>query len=210
TNGLSFDVTSDAGVKSTAVTLNLNGVDQTAGLLLTGNSNSWNATFSNLQSNVAYIALITATDTTNASAQTTIYFDTFSGNDLIIQAEDYNYNGGLFIDSPGNNGYSGLAATEEIDIHITTADHNNYCPDRLYIEVQGNGDTPLPAQSPNWDVGYYSGEWMNYTRTFTDGAYYLYGRMSTGDATAQRAQADRILSGATTVNQLIAPMGFYI
>jgi hypothetical protein len=34
--------------------------------------------------------------------------------------------------------------------------------------------------------------------------------MSTGDATAQRAQADRILSGATTSNQVVAPMGLYI
>src|SRR5262249_34970112 len=70
--------------------------------------------------------------------------------------------------------------------------------------------THRDAQTPDWDLGYYSGEWVNYTRTYPTGAYYLYGRMSTGDATAQRAQADRILSGATTSNQVVAPMGLYI
>src|SRR5262249_15032180 len=124
---------------------------------------------------------------------------------------DYNFGGGQFVDNPGNNGYSGMVGVEEVDLHITTPDTSGYRPgDRLYIETQGNGDTPTAVQSPNWDVGYYSGEWMNYTRTIADGEYYLYGRMSTGDATAQRAQADRILSGATNSSQVIAPMGTYV
>jgi hypothetical protein len=208
--GLSFDVTSGAGVDVGAIKLVLNGQDQTPALTISGDANTRHAVFSQLQTNVAYVADITATDKTNGVLQTTIYFDTFSGNDRIIEAEDYNYGGGQFIDNPGNNGYSGLQGVEEVDLHVTTPDHNGYRPDRLYIEVQGNGDTHRDAQSPDWDFGYYSGEWVNYSRTFSPNTYYVYARMSTGDATPQRAFVDRILSNPAASNQVVAPLGFYI
>jgi hypothetical protein len=118
-------------------------------------------------------------------------FDTLVPN-LVIEASDFNYSGGSFIDTPANGGlalYQGKVGTQGIDENKNTSRTNTqsyYRPDDDVIMQNANPQfgTPPSATEQKFvsaaaggdsvdveqEVGFSSaGDWLNYTRTYGSG-----------------------------------------
>ena len=75
-----------------------------------------------------------------------------------------------------------------------------------YLNAQLATDNPAIA---DYDVNFWATNgWINYTRTFPAGKYYLYARLSA--ATAFNLQAALVTSGAGTPTQVTQPLGSFI
>lgn len=101
TNKFSFTVGPANGsvINSNAIHLSLNGQDVTARLAISaGVSNTWTATVP-VSPSAIYSAIINVTNTTQLGSSFTINFDTFSQNNFMWEAEDWDFNGGQFIDN---------------------------------------------------------------------------------------------------------------
>jgi hypothetical protein len=105
TNTLSFVASSPTyGVNTNNIQVTLNGVNISSNLVFNGSSGSWNVSYTGLQPNQSYAAVITITDNNNQTHTTTVNFDTFSQNNFTWEAEDFDFGPE---NSPVSNG-SGL------------------------------------------------------------------------------------------------------
>ncbi len=118
------------------------------------------------------------------NSTTTVTFDTFSSANYTWEAEDFDHDGGQFIDNPQTNAYAGLGAVVNVDTHQV-----NFAGTYLYrtngMDTEINADLLRPAYQgtgqSDYTAGYYSsGAWMNYTRHFPAGTYNVYGRLAAG------------------------------
>lgn len=111
-SGIAFTATTltTNTISTNAIQLFLNGAEVSSGLALSGNATSHNVTYNGLQTNRVYDARIVLADSGGRSTTNDWTFDTFtqgflsSTNVKVIEAEDYNYNGGQFQDSPPPSG----------------------------------------------------------------------------------------------------------
>lgn len=76
-----------------------NGVDISSSATYTGNNTNWNVSIPCPQNQLITL-LINVTDANGLSNSVTETFDTFSQNNLMIEAVDFDFNGGQFIDNP--------------------------------------------------------------------------------------------------------------
>jgi hypothetical protein len=144
-----------------------------------------------LMSNLVYNVTVIATDANGLFASSSATFDTMAPP-LVIEAEDFNYSGGSFMDTPSNGGLALYAdaplGVSEIDLQkaangTQAADGSYYRSDDViicgkaapnngteqkYVTAAANGDTTdVPVE-----VGYNSvGDWLDYTRDFGSAAY---------------------------------------
>jgi hypothetical protein len=132
TNKLVFTVSSAAGINTANVTLTLNGTNVSASLVFSGGPNTWNVSYTGLQLNQTYAAVINVTDNSAASANATLSIDTWNPV-LQIEAEDFDFNpaksivadltGFRYIDNPvptpplvpATNSYEGQVGDIRID-----------------------------------------------------------------------------------------------
>jgi hypothetical protein len=144
---------------------------------------------------------------------------------FVIEAEDYNYEGGKHLSAASTmpylgNLYSGLLPTLDVDYFnapdqsTASTDADAYGPRMpvtgpAYIETKGDGDSINNALNRNrgsfsvtnnYALGWGdNGDWQNYTRTFPAGRYAIYaGAAMDGDPDA----TDGVLNPATRPNQL--------
>jgi hypothetical protein len=158
-------------------------------------------------------------------------FDWLDQNAFTIEAEDFDFDGGQFIDNPvlasapAPNNYMDRIGIQNVDRGDPTeggAAHTY----RAYDSASGTGEivgTELcgdvlrkkyadaqmvdPSIS-DFNVGWVDdGEWWNYTRTFPAGKYRIYARLSRDGTPAILGRFDIVLSGANTANQVLAPLG---
>ncbi len=130
---------------------------------------------------------ITAQDANGNIATNTSTFNTFLPSDLYIDAADYNYSNGLFINSSTpTNAYANLLGTQGVDYFILdTSGTNNlagYRPGDLPEILPLNSDpTNDPIDHANlrlnggttYNIGFTdTGNWENYTRTIPASANY--------------------------------------
>lgn len=134
--GISFTATTltTNRINPNAIRLFLNGADVSAKLAISGTSSNAAVAFSGLTSNTVYDGRIVLEDFSGRKSTNEWTFDTFteaffnSPDVKVIEAEDYNYEGGKFQDNPpvsgvtsagtvqGNGvGYYDLAGVPEID-----------------------------------------------------------------------------------------------
>jgi len=124
------------------IRLFLNGVDVSSGLVITGQTTNRHAVFSGLTSNVVYDARIELTDAASRKTTNIWTFDTFSDDYLAsagcrnIEAEDYDFGGGSFIDNPPASGFSSNSTS--LQAFITG--------------FNTNGDGSLPSYLPGNNV----------------------------------------------------------
>lgn len=113
-NGITFNattLTTTNTVNTNAIKLFLNGVDVSAGLVITGPTTNANVSYSGLASNAVYDARVELQDALGRKTTNAWTFDTFSDAYLTnamaknIEAEDWDYSGGMFIDDPPVSGY---------------------------------------------------------------------------------------------------------
>lgn len=111
-SGISFTATTLTTnlVDTNAARLFLNGADVSSGLVFSGSASNLNVTYNGLKTNSVYDARIVLSDFAGRTSTNEWTFDTFTqsflsaANARIIEAEDYNYNGGQYQDDPPPSG----------------------------------------------------------------------------------------------------------
>jgi hypothetical protein len=214
-NGLSFDVSSPSGstIDSNAIHLVLNGVDVSSSLAISGSSSNKAVSYQGLQSNMNYNASIAVTDVSNLSASASTYFQTrWVGIPPILylwDAEDFDFTNGMFIDdpdlcnAPGNaNCYYGTVGTPGVDESGSSVSTSHlYRPaDEMNIDVSGDyyRENLYLADRTDYEINPFNfGEWVNYTRAFTDGTYWMIGRLATDINLSGYLTVSEVASGAT-------------
>ena len=98
TNALSFTVTaSGTTFPANGIKLNLDGVDVSPNLVITGSASTKNVVYPGLQLNAIHTAIITVTNALGHGISVTNQFDTFTQNNFMVEAEDFDYGGGQYI-----------------------------------------------------------------------------------------------------------------
>lgn len=223
--GFTFNVLKSAyGVGSNGVAIAVDGVDRTGDLVVTGDNTNRHGSLGGFLPNRFYQVVLTLTDLATNVLSSTINFQTFSETNFTFEAEDWNFDGGHWLDTivlssvSGPNNYLARAAVDDIDQHEvgTTGSQANYRPGLVGTEV--TGDLPrqkyLNAQLADpgvhdYNVGWVSEtEWLNYTRTFPTGAYNIYARLAYGGAGPYEASLAKV-TGATTTTQTVTELGSF-
>ncbi len=221
----SFTVSSTVtNIATNAVQLILNGIDVSPLLAFSGTSNNWTVTFPFLQTNCFYSYAIQVADAAGntASAIASNAFDTFSQNNLMIEAEDFDFGGGKFIDNPSpsaipaSSSYYMEATPAVVGIDVTTP--GNSSGEQFAYRNDSCGTQPaadflrqkfIAAGVSDYNVGWwYTGAWLNYTRTFPANNYYIYGRLSGGNG-AYTASAGLVTAGRGTSSQTALSLGSF-
>jgi len=213
TNTLRFTASSAShSIAQSNVVVTLNGVDLSGSLSFSGSPSSWNVS-GPLQLGVTnYTAVIGVTDDVGNSHSVTVYFDTFDPAGFVIEAEDFDFAGGQFIDNPQIASVAGPNTYFEDplgpDARSSWSGVDSYGGDNPPAGVDGtwrwragynelirtdvNGDTPLQklldaqatnALAFNYNVSYLrSNSWLNYTRTYPTGEFNVYARLASDPA----------------------------
>ena len=222
TNKLTFTVTASAAI--TNVQLILNGSDVSSSLIVAGSTTSNSVTYPSLQTNKLYSMSITVKDANNLSATVSRSFDTFDPNNFTWEAEDYDFNGGSFIDNPvlpstsnpSPNSYYQKVGMEGIDYQDTTGDGTKaYRPDRMATEPCSDllRQKYIVAQQADptiqdYDVGWFNpNEWINFTRTCPTGLFNIWARMSSPGAST--LTLSRVTNGWGTASQSTVDLGTF-
>ena len=90
----------EATVSAGGVSLRLNGVDHSAELEIESVASGLSGRFNGLKENVVYQGQIGATDSAGRTYSFDFSFDTISEDNFTIEAEDFDFGGGNFIDNP--------------------------------------------------------------------------------------------------------------
>ncbi len=162
-NCLTFTAKSTSGLNLTNIDLKLNGVDVTASCTFVTNDapathTNVTVTYCGLPQQQTNIAVMSATDASGIGSSTSVGFDTFSSNNLVIKAEEFNFNSGSFIDNPDYTAtntstqtpdpysYQLAEGTEGIDVHKgqSTGDNTDY---RWDADAPAGIDTQTPAST---------------------------------------------------------------
>jgi hypothetical protein len=208
------------GVATNAIQLVLNGTDRSADLVIGGDNNTRQASLggAGLEPNTIYTGTITATDLSGKKSELTFRFNTFRADLLMIEVEDYNFSRGQFIanptpsDVPAADGYLGRVGIEGIDFHQVDTAGSHIYRDQDAVGTSISGDSPRQKYIDNVatevDVhAFGAGEWLNYTRTFSLGAYLVYARGLLGGPSPLNAPLERIFGDVTTPDQVPAALG---
>jgi hypothetical protein len=227
---ISFTAADDAALDDTKLSITLNGVAYTTanGLVVTGTGGNKTATLSGkLAADQNYAAVLSVIDAGGKSATSTLYFDTFTSSVIVVEAEDYNFDSGVYIDNPlvaaegsgpDPSGYSLQVGTKLVDYFDTRGSANG--TDTKYrtsdsVRMQHSLDLPRSKFTDaggaeafvfDYDVGdFVLGEWRNYTRNFPAGTYTVYLRealvnMSSGDTVLELVTSDASQPDQTTVS----------
>lgn len=232
---VSFKVSDDAALENGRISVTVNGTNffSTNGLAITGSGNERNVTLGGLGPQVNYTVTIRAEDVEGQSVTRTIFFDTFTTNNtIVLEAENYNFNSGQFIDQvvliPEGAGdpasYSLQVATDEIDYFDTEAGpsgftDNPFRPDdktetartrdfaRAKYVAAGGGELGIY----DYDVAQIAAnEWMNYTHTFPQGSYEVYLREAIANLPTAESVLERVTNDSTQPQQTTQLLGSFL
>jgi hypothetical protein len=211
-DGLTFNVNSPSGytINTNAIGVVVNGVDVSSALAISGSSSNKNVAYYGLLSNLTYSASITVTDSFNFSASTTTYFETmWVGIAPIVflwEAEDFDFDSGHYLNTPDlcdtsgkTNCYFGKVGVEDVDEHSTgSASSHAYRPDDM-VGTLISGDylrkDQVVAGVSDYRIDpFITDDWLNYTRDWPKGSFWVVGRLST----------DISLSGTVLLSQVNA------
>lgn len=203
-SGLSFTARTVAPNNLPAANLKvlLNGTDVSGNLTVAGDALNRTATLGGLVANTLYRARLIAVDQAGRGSTNDIVFDTFSASALAVEGEDYDHGGGGFETSATPGAYAGLAGVRDTDYHNNnrTAPTANYRTGD-FVSVATAGDAVRAAFGDGAITDYQvnalqAGDWFQYTRSYTAGAYQLYLRASSGGV--QSVRLDRVSGGVPT------------
>ena len=231
---LTFTVSSSSGsIAQSDVQTFLNGVNVSAKESFTGNNTNWLVSIP-LPANQLLTLIVNAAAANGLSNSITESFDTFSQNNFMFNAVDYDFSGGQFIDNPVPTGNANLAlanvATDSyyawpednetnaaiagIDYSATTA--GGYTTAYRFLDVAGTQPATdfllqkfINNQATEFNIGYWvQGEWFNYTRTYPTGKFYVYGRLANNGAFSGLTLS-QVTSGQRTPTQTTTVLGSF-
>jgi hypothetical protein len=219
---------------STVATSNIqvlvNGLDYSSGETFTGNNTNWGVSVACPQNELITL-VINAKDANGLSNSITETFDTFTQNNMMIEAVDFDFNGGQFIDNPVptaplstatnsyfNGGINGTnAAVLNVDYYGFSDGGGEAWPYRPLDTGVGQELTAdflrekfIAAGASDYDMGYWNGGfWENYTRTFPANNYNVYARLAGGAGPFNNTTMALVTSGAGTSNQTTQLLGSF-
>jgi len=223
---LSFEVDSfNSTVSSNSVSVYLNGIQQPGSSLSFNTAGPTNQLLAVCAATLApdtfYTYTIAAQDANGNVVSNNYTFNTFLASDLYIDAYDYNYGNGQFIDAfTPSNAYAELLGNNSTDYSISDLTGTNntagYRPGDLPQILQLNTDaTGDPIDHANlrahgytaYNIGFTdTGNWENYSRTFPATNYSIYARAAS--AGGGQFEIERLANAtATTTNQPMIPLG---
>jgi len=233
------------GIATNNIQVTLNGVNVSSGLVFSGSSSSWTVSYPGLRINTNYTAVITVTDNNNQVHTTTVTFDTFSANNFMWEAEDFDFdpanspapngNSLRFIDNPlptsapATNSYYGQTGDSDIDyssqflnvLPLPTVYRSSAMNINNIIPIETTGDAMRPKYQAaqlaelnpyvqDYDIfNLTNNAWINYTRTFPTGNFYVYARLSAGNTNPISLQFAQVTSGAGTTPQTTNVLGYF-
>lgn len=205
TNKLVFTVSdSFFAISRTNVNLSLNGVDVSSRLSISGSANAWNVSVP-IALGTNYDAVIAVTDSYGTSVTNSFSFDTFAPTNFTFEAEDFDFNGGSFIDNPSIGAYANQVSTPYIDewyVTVVAGSTYSYRPDDWIstgVSTDAARQSYLSAGATDYQVGYWpTGSWINYTHTYPAGTYYVWARLAGNANLAYHVQLTNTVGGAAT------------
>jgi hypothetical protein len=217
TNTLSFTITTTgATFPPGGIKVNLDGIDVSSSLVITGSASSNNAVYPGLLPNAIHTAIITVTNSLGHGIRVTNNFDTFSQDNYMVEAEDFDYDGGQYVAPWFPDAYLGLGATTNIDFQHITEGGEQF----PYLRTAGIPESlvqnyAIEARQKFIDVGesdyeldwFGASDWANYTRAYPAGNFYAYVRSSGGLGSSYSIYLDQVISGAGTTNQVTKRLG---
>lgn len=211
TNTFSFSVTSSgATIPVSGISLNLDGVDVSSSLTISGSASTKSVVYPSLKPDALHLAILTITNSLGHGILLTNSFDTFSQSNYMVEAEDFDYGGGQFVTNWFPNAYDTLGAMTNIDFQHTPVSGQAFTYRSDGIPEGRSSDylrqAFIDVLGTDYDLTWFvNGDWANYTRVYPPGSYYVYGRFSgLGDYSME---LDQIVSGAGTSNQTVHPLG---
>lgn len=214
TNNLSFVVKSSIPLDTNLVQLTLNGT-VVPNLVFGGQPTNLTVSYPNLQPQTAYSGSIVVNTTNNDPNSVAINFNTLSSTNYTVEAEDYDYEGGKFIDNPPINAYAGLIGLDGVDAHNASTGGTAYRDtDSGSMPTEATGDFQraeyAAASASDYNIGWTaSGQWANYTRTYPTGAYNVMLRASSPGGQTGAASLHHVTSGTGTDNQTTLRLGTF-
>ncbi len=169
-----------------------------------------------LQPNAIHTSVILVTNANSVGISRTNRFDTFDPGNYMVEAEDFDYGSGLFIDNPAPGqgvpaGYLAADGLPGIDFNHTTADGEQFgyraAPN---IPTERTSDYLrqkfVDAGANDYNLGWFGdGDWGNYTHTYPAGNYIVYGRFAGNGGYSM--YLEKVVSGAGTTNQVTQRLG---
>jgi hypothetical protein len=180
--------------------------------------------------NTNYTGRLIAVDINGGSNVVPFRFDTFCYSDPVIEAEDYNFGGGRFVDGPAlipeaaeptNAAYLGQAGLAEVDFHLArpSLSPSLYRPQdpvgakRSLDYLRAPFLAAAAAAETNvfdYDVHQLdAGDWLAYTRTIPENDYWIYLR----EAVLNLEQSEAVLELVTRNaqgQQVVTVMGRFV
>src|SRR6185437_11791457 len=180
--------------------------------------------------------VITAKDAAGLSNSLSENFDTFSQSNFMIEAVDFDFNNGQFIDNPvptagvttaTNSYYAG--GINQINAAVSNVDYIgfpdtppgggeswNYRPLDTGVGQEITADftrakfTNDFGVAQDYDIGFWNGGfWENYTRTFPTNSYHVYSRMAGGAGPFSGTTLSLVTSGRGTTTQTTKLLGSF-
>jgi hypothetical protein len=224
TNALSFTVASSGATFPTnGIKVILDGYDVSSALVITSSASGTNVVYPALQLNALHTAIITVINSLGHGISVTNQFDTFSQTNYMFEAEDFDYNGGLYVSASDwqPDAYAGFTSFTNIDFQHTyvsgePTDGSEYqyrvngIPQQLLAALGALSDYQRTIFVSNFASDYYlywfgGPDWANYTRVYPTGNFYVYARSA--GAGANSMYLDQVVSGAGTTNQVTKRLG---
>jgi hypothetical protein len=224
TNALSFTVTSlGATFPANGIKVILDGYDVSQALVITSSASGTNVVYPALQLNAVHTAIITVTNSLGHGISVTNQFDTFSQTNYMFEAEDFDYDGGLYVSASDwqPDAYASFVSFTNIDFQHTyvsgePTDGSEYqyringIPQQLLAALGALSDYQRTIFVSNFASDYYlywfgGPDWANYTRVYPTGNFYVYARSA--GAGANSMYLDQVVSGAGTTNQVTKRLG---
>lgn len=212
---LTFTASSPAGITNVTVSLTVNSLYKgtsflknltaTSGLTITGPSTSRSVS-AVLTSNTLYSAAIQIKDANGTVANQTVTFDTIDPT-YTWEAEDWDYDGGQYIDNPQTNAYAGRttgagdaqnsnggAAYRPINPGLSTEGIGSPETEYRRLAYIGTGQT-------DYDVGFTDGgDFGQYTRHYPAGTYNLFVRAAGGNGARTESADITVVAGAANIS----------
>ncbi len=213
----------------------INGTDVSSTATYTGNNTNWNVSVPCPQNKLISL-VINVTDAGGGSNSIAESFDTFSQTNFMIEAVDFDFNNGQFIDNPVPTAGITLATNSYYDGGVSTAnaavqgvDYNgspdtapgggeawNYRPNDTGVGQEVTADftrakfTNEFGTAQDYDIGFWNGGfWENYTRTFPTNNYNVYSRMAGGAGPFSGTTLSLVTAGAGTTTQTTQVAGSF-
>lgn len=211
TNSLAFTVTTTgATFPSGGIKVTLDGTDVSSDLTITGSPSAKSVVYTGLLPNARHVAVITVTNSLDHGIRVTNQFDTFDKDNFMVEAEDFDYDGGQFVNPWYPEAYSFLGAVTNIDFQ-----HSPFSSEVFSYRFEGIPqdltkdhlrDRFIDVGGRDYDLTWFgNGDWVNYTRVYPTGNFYVYGRFS--GLGSYSINLDQVVSGAGTTNQVTKRLG---